>query len=100
MNTLFRNGLMMLAAGAFAASCADYNETNNFYAEPGQSTPDAAKAAILALEAAVRDKDMAGVEDAAGRLDRMLKEHGSWGEKDWDNGGTGSSGGDGAVDGG
>ncbi len=34
MNTLFRNGLMMLAAGAFAASCADYNETNNFYAEP------------------------------------------------------------------
>jgi 4-hydroxythreonine-4-phosphate dehydrogenase len=28
---------------------------DNFYAEPGQSTPDAAKAAILALEAAVRD---------------------------------------------
>ena len=52
------------------------------------------------LEAAVREKDMAGVEDTAGRLDRMLKEHGSWGEKDWDNGGTGSSGGDGAVDGG
>jgi len=28
---------------------------DNFYAEPGQSTPDAAKAAMLALEAAVKD---------------------------------------------
>ena len=28
---------------------------DNFYAEPGQSTPDSAKAAMLALEAAVKD---------------------------------------------
>ena len=34
MNKNFRNGLLMLAAGAFVVSCADYNETNNFYAEP------------------------------------------------------------------
>lgn len=34
MNTLFRNISLMLAAGAIAVSCADYNETNNFYAEP------------------------------------------------------------------
>lgn len=34
MNTLFRNISLMLAAGAMAVSCADYNETNNFYAEP------------------------------------------------------------------
>ena len=34
MNKIFKNGLMMLAAGAFAVSCADYNETNNFKADP------------------------------------------------------------------
>ena len=34
MNKIFRNGLMMLVAGAFVVSCADYNETDNFYAEP------------------------------------------------------------------
>ena len=37
MNTLFRNISLMLAAGAIAVSCADYNETNNFYAEPDPS---------------------------------------------------------------
>lgn len=37
MNTLFRNISLMLAAGAMAVSCADYNETNNFYAEPDPS---------------------------------------------------------------
>lgn len=34
MNTLFRNISLMLAAGAIAVSCADYNETNNYAAEP------------------------------------------------------------------
>jgi hypothetical protein len=34
MKKLIKNGLLMLAAGAFAVSCADYNETNNFSAEP------------------------------------------------------------------
>ena len=34
MKKIFRNTLMMLAAGAFAVSCADYNETNNFKADP------------------------------------------------------------------
>ena len=34
MNKILTNGLMMLAAGALAVSCADYNETDNFYAEP------------------------------------------------------------------
>lgn len=34
MNKFFRNGLYLLAAGALAVSCADYNETNNFTAEP------------------------------------------------------------------
>ena len=37
MNRIFRNGLFMLAAGALLASCADYNETGNFYAEPDPS---------------------------------------------------------------
>ena len=37
MNTLFRNISLMLTAGAMAVSCADYNETNNFYAEPDPS---------------------------------------------------------------
>lgn len=34
MKKIFRNTLMMLAAGALAVSCADYNETDNFKAEP------------------------------------------------------------------
>ncbi len=34
MNTIFRNLSLMLAAGALVVSCADYNETNNFTAEP------------------------------------------------------------------
>ena len=34
MNKIIRNGLLMLAAGAFAVSCADYNETGNFHAQP------------------------------------------------------------------
>lgn len=34
MKKMFRSGLLMLAAGALAVSCADYNETNNFTAEP------------------------------------------------------------------
>lgn len=37
MKKLIRNGLLMLAAGAFAVSCADYNETNNFSADPDPS---------------------------------------------------------------
>ena len=34
MNKSFRNSLLMLAAGAFAVSCADYNVTDNFKADP------------------------------------------------------------------
>lgn len=34
MNTFFRNSLFVLAAGALAASCADYNVTDNFKADP------------------------------------------------------------------
>ena len=34
MNKNFRNALFMLAAGALAVSCADYNETDNFSAQP------------------------------------------------------------------
>jgi len=37
MNKIFRNGLMMLAAGALAASCADYNDLGGFTAEPDPS---------------------------------------------------------------
>ena len=37
MNRIFRNGLLMLAAGAFAVSCADYNVTDDFNAEPDPS---------------------------------------------------------------
>ena len=37
MNRIFRNGLLMLAAGAFAVSCADYNVTDDFKAEPDPS---------------------------------------------------------------
>lgn len=37
MNTLFRNISLLLAAGALVVSCADYNETNNFTAEPDPS---------------------------------------------------------------
>ena len=34
MKRIFLNGLFMLAAGALAVSCADYNETDNFIAQP------------------------------------------------------------------
>ena len=34
MKKIFRNSLLMLVAGAFAAACADYNVTDNFKAEP------------------------------------------------------------------
>ena len=34
MNKNLRNSLLMLAAGAFAVSCADYNVTDNFKADP------------------------------------------------------------------
>ena len=34
MKKIFRNGLLMLAAGVLAVSCADYNETNNFKTVP------------------------------------------------------------------
>ena len=37
MKKIFRNSLLMLAAGALAVSCADYNETDNFRAEPDPS---------------------------------------------------------------
>ena len=37
MNKMFRNLSLMLAAGAFAVSCADYNETSNFKADPDPS---------------------------------------------------------------
>ncbi|MBO4849430.1 MAG: endo-1,4-beta-xylanase [Prevotella sp.] len=33
MNANFRNGLLMLAAGVLAVSCADYNVTDDFHAE-------------------------------------------------------------------
>lgn len=34
MNRIYKNSLYMLAAGALAVSCADYNSTDNFTAEP------------------------------------------------------------------
>ena len=34
MNKIFRNSLLMLAAGAFSVACADYNVTDDFTAEP------------------------------------------------------------------
>lgn len=34
MNKYFKNFSLMLAAGAFLVSCADYNETDNFTAQP------------------------------------------------------------------
>jgi len=37
MNTFFRNSLLVLAAGALAVSCADYNVTDNFKADPDPS---------------------------------------------------------------
>ena len=37
MNTFFRNSLMMLAVGALAVSCADYNVTDDFKAAPDPS---------------------------------------------------------------
>ena len=37
MNKMIRNGLFVLAAGALAVSCADYNETDDFTAQPDPS---------------------------------------------------------------
>ena len=37
MNKIFRNLSLMLIAGALTVSCADYNETNNFKADPDPS---------------------------------------------------------------
>lgn len=37
MKKFFRNGLLMLAAGALAVSCADYNVTDDFRAQPDPS---------------------------------------------------------------
>lgn len=37
MKKILKNSLLMLAAGALAVSCADYNETDNFRAEPDPS---------------------------------------------------------------
>ena len=37
MNKIIRNGLFMLAAGALAVSCAEYNDTDNFIAQPDPS---------------------------------------------------------------
>lgn len=37
MNTFFRNSLFVLAAGALAVSCADYNVTDDFKADPDPS---------------------------------------------------------------
>ncbi len=37
MNKIFRNLSLVLVTGALAVSCADYNETDNFYAEPDPS---------------------------------------------------------------
>ena len=34
MNKMVKNSLYLLAAGALAVSCADYNETSNFVAQP------------------------------------------------------------------
>ena len=40
MNKIFRNGLMMLAAGALAASCADYNDLGGYTTNPDPSYSD------------------------------------------------------------
>jgi hypothetical protein len=40
MNKIFRNGLMALAAGALAVSCANYNDLGGFSAEPDPSYTD------------------------------------------------------------
>ena len=37
MKKLFKSGLLMLAVGAIVVSCADYNETDNFTAQPDPS---------------------------------------------------------------
>lgn len=37
MKKIFRNSLLMMVAGMLVASCADYNELNNFSAEPDPS---------------------------------------------------------------
>ena len=40
MNKIFRNGLLMLAVGAFVASCADYNELDGYKADPDPTYTD------------------------------------------------------------
>ena len=37
MKKIFRNSLLMMVAGAFTVSCADYNDTDNFKANPDPS---------------------------------------------------------------
>ena len=37
MNKILNNGLMLLVAGAFVVSCADYNDTDGFTAQPDPS---------------------------------------------------------------
>lgn len=37
MKKIYKNGLFMLVAASLAASCADYNETGNFQADPDPS---------------------------------------------------------------
>lgn len=37
MKKIYKNGLFMMALAALAVSCADYNETGNFHAEPDPS---------------------------------------------------------------
>lgn len=37
MNKMLKNGFLMLAAGAFAVSCADYNEINNYSVSSGSA---------------------------------------------------------------
>lgn len=38
MNKIFRNSLFIMAAGALSASCADYNVTDDFKADPDPPT--------------------------------------------------------------
>lgn len=37
MKKIYKNGLLMMTMAALAVSCADYNETNNFHADPDPS---------------------------------------------------------------
>ena len=77
MNKMLKNGFLMLAAGAFAVSCADYNETNNFSApaDPTGTRPYAELGAVksyinreaypnMSIDAAVKLKEFN--EQAAG----------------------------------